>query len=287
VLFTVTKTTALASAVAIAVLWGSVASISAMNESLWLDELHSVWCATGTASQVAQRAHLGNQLSPYYWFLWIVGHLFGTAEAIWRAPSLIAWLISIATVACCLSSGRWLGCGCKSNSKNIASGSALWVLTLLALDRTQIFYATEARPYAILALIVFWSWLALAVWSELWFSESASRPSRKWIWWWLTWCGSICLSCWLQPIAILAVVAQGIYLFCLLLGWHAKVRWKQTVFEKAWPCLVATILFAIAMLPAMAEVAAIWDRHSLPSAQLVRSRARFCNCLLLKLWSLR
>ena len=60
------------------------------GESLWLDELHTAWCAHGSLSEVAQRAAIGNQSALFFWLEWLLVRIFGENELALRLPSLIA-----------------------------------------------------------------------------------------------------------------------------------------------------------------------------------------------------
>src|SRR6187549_386898 len=81
--------------------WMILAAITALaavlrlwqiNESLWVDELHTSWCVQGSIFDVAPRAADGNQSPLYFWLVWGVTRLFGESELTLRLPSLLAGL---------------------------------------------------------------------------------------------------------------------------------------------------------------------------------------------------
>jgi len=115
--------------------------IQQARESLWLDELHSAWCAGGDLPEVAPRAAIGNQSPLYFWLLWGQTQLYSQSELVLRGPSLIAGVLTLVAlywlVARTLRS-PWLGL------------LAAWLYALIPLAD---FYATEARPYALVTLI--------------------------------------------------------------------------------------------------------------------------------------
>jgi hypothetical protein len=119
-----------------------------LNECLWLDELHSAWCISGDWPDVAPRARIGNQSPLYFYLPKITATLCGPAEWSIRLPSLVAGLMLLPVVAGLI--GRWSG-----------STSAGWCAALLiAIDRNMIFYAQEARPYALVQLL---AWCHLGI----------------------------------------------------------------------------------------------------------------------------
>jgi hypothetical protein len=114
--------------------------IPPLRESLWLDELHTAWCALGPLDEVARRAAIGNQGPLFYWLEWLLANALGPSELSFRLISLISG--SLLPLALFLFARRW---------SFITAG--LVAAALIAFDSLSIFYATEARPYALLQLL--------------------------------------------------------------------------------------------------------------------------------------
>ena len=120
---------------------GAVLRLWQARESLWLDELHTAWCALGTPRQVTPRAMAGNQSPLFFWLEWLLVRALGPSELVLRLPSLVAGIALSAAVAWLIH--RWT--------------RAMWLAALaawlVAVDPKQIFFATEARPYALVELL--------------------------------------------------------------------------------------------------------------------------------------
>ena len=65
---------------AVLVLVGAALRVWQARESLWLDELHTAWCALGSLAEVAPRAMIGNQSPLFFWFEWLLVQGFGPSE---------------------------------------------------------------------------------------------------------------------------------------------------------------------------------------------------------------
>src|SRR4029453_3356644 len=74
----------------ILVLLGAALRVWRARESLWLDELHTAWCAMGPLSDVVPRATIGNQSPLFFWLEWLLVHILGASELAVRLPSLVA-----------------------------------------------------------------------------------------------------------------------------------------------------------------------------------------------------
>lgn len=127
------------------------------RESLWLDELHTAWVATGPWSEVVSRSAEGNQSPSFFAVEWLLVHVFGRSEIVLRLPGIVAsGLLAVAlySVVRSWTGARWL---------------ALLPVWLTAIDPQATYYGTEARPYAIVQL--------LAVLHVALFAELTDRPS--------------------------------------------------------------------------------------------------------------
>lgn len=128
-------------------LLGAIVAFSALlrlwqvRESLWVDELHTAWCASGPLAEVGARAAAGNQSPLFFWLEWLMTRLLGHSEIVLRLPSLIAG--TLLPVALFLVAGHWTR----------SAGVALVAAALAAVDANSIFYSTEARPYALVELL--------------------------------------------------------------------------------------------------------------------------------------
>jgi hypothetical protein len=126
---------------AVLVVLGAALRIWQAGESLWLDELHTAWCALGTLADVAPRAAIGNHSSLFFWLSWLAVQAFGPSELTVRLPSLVAG--SLLPAALWWLTLRW-------TRQPWLGVVAAW---LVVVDPIQIFYASEARPYALVQLL--------------------------------------------------------------------------------------------------------------------------------------
>jgi mannosyltransferase len=115
-----------------------------INESLWVDELHTSWCLQAGLEKVAQRAAEGNQSPLYFYLVWAVTRLLGESEFTLRLPSLLAGIA--------LPGMTWLLV--RQFGLNMRTEIAAFLAALLvSVDHISTFYATEARPYAFVELL--------------------------------------------------------------------------------------------------------------------------------------
>ncbi len=112
-----------------------------LGHSLWLDELHTAWTVSGSFAEVAPRARIGNQSPPFFYAEWGLARLFGLNEIALRSLSVGASTVFMALAAWAL--WRW-------TASRVATVA---VVAMLAVDRLFIFYAQDARPYAILHFV--------------------------------------------------------------------------------------------------------------------------------------
>ena len=256
-------------AVLAAAVWGWIGVAHSLSESLWLDELHSAWSASAPLGEVSSRAVRGNQLSPYFWLLWGLSQTFGNTEPVLRAPSIAAWLAAVAL------SGATLARLATCSGQRIV----LAALALVVCDRAQIFYATEARPYALLSLVALAAWYALAQWTEAaqWTevrcagSGTRDRPplgvGQTWFFWWLGWCGLNVAAFWLQPTALLSIAAQFVYLLALS-AFGGRLRLRSLARAPGyqgrlglWPVVAGGAILGVAMLPALRALSPVWEHR--------------------------
>src|SRR5437763_344046 len=79
--------------------------IQPLSESLWLDELHTAWCAVGPLDEVARRAAIGNQSPLYFWLEWFIVGILGPTELSLRLLSIAAG--SVLPIATFWMARRW------------------------------------------------------------------------------------------------------------------------------------------------------------------------------------
>ncbi len=176
---------------------GAVARFWQAGESLWLDELHTSWVVSGTFDEIARRARIGNQ-SPLYFYL-VRGStlLLGSNEMAIRLPSLMAGIGLMVAVG----SVMWRWCG-VAWAGWLAAG-------LVAVDHNMIFFAQEARPYALVQLV---AWLQLAA---FWRLQSTVRWRDR-----LLVTGGWVLMFYLHYTTLLLVTGE-------LLWWSAMQFWQR------------------------------------------------------------
>ncbi|CAK9068213.1 PMT_2 domain-containing protein [Durusdinium trenchii] len=123
------------------VLLGVTLRIHDLGHSLWLDELHTAWVVDGPLSEVAPRARIGNHSPAFFYVEWGIMRAFGLSELALRSLSVAASTAVMIVAAWAV--WRWTA----SSLATIATSG------LLAVDRLFIFYAQDARPYALLELV--------------------------------------------------------------------------------------------------------------------------------------
>ena len=115
---------------------------AAVGEPMWLDECHTAWAVdSDSPAIVASRAADGNQPPLYLLLVWAVTNVFGLTEFSLRLISLVAGsaMMIIASFWARSLTNRW--------------SAAILAAGLIAFDGQFIFYATEARCYALVQLI--------------------------------------------------------------------------------------------------------------------------------------
>lgn len=130
-----------------------------IRESLWVDELHTGWVVLGNWSELQGRAAAGNQTPAYFAMLKAIGDGLGRVTTVsLRLPSVISWALMIWVV---VNTIEWLGHDRGPPSSvatqprqpairmSVVMAMAVWLL----LDRTNVFYSIEARPYGWIALL--------------------------------------------------------------------------------------------------------------------------------------
>ncbi len=202
------------------------------NESLWLDELHTSWVVANAPADIALRARAGNQSPLYFYIVWGVTQLCGHSQWALRITSLVSGSVLMVAVAYLVR--RW--------TDSMASG--LLAALLLALNRDCIFFAQEARPYALVQLSAL---LHAAV-----FVAMLKRP---------TWAnrgffvlGAVWLF-YLHYTAFLFLMAEAICLVGLLLFGNMRIAYRRS------QAICDALLIALLLLPASSHLLIIAQRR--------------------------
>ncbi|MEO8394700.1 MAG: glycosyltransferase family 39 protein [Chloroflexota bacterium] len=171
------------------------------GQSLWNDEGNSFVQATRSISDIATNAALDIHPPGYYWILGGWRLLTGTSEFALRSLSAFASLLSVAFA---YTLGRRL----------FGWTAAITAAILIAVNTFSIYYAQEARMYALLAL-----WSAASLWALAGFLH---RPS---------WRCALALALfnaaglWTQYAFPFIMIAQGIVaVVWLMLGLRRSIR---------------------------------------------------------------
>lgn len=210
------------------------------DESLWLDELHTAWVVADGVQPLVPRAAAGNQSPLYFAGVWAVTRAVGFTEFGLRLPSILAGTALAAAV--CLLVVR--GTHCWS--------AGLLASALVALDRHCVFYAQEARPYALVQLV--------GLLHVLTFSCLVQRPRLALR---ATWIAAGAVLFYLHYTAALLFVAQLVY-YALWRGLRKLARqdspgayaWTQLAVDVA--CLGACLLPALPHLQEIAQRRQDW-----------------------------
>jgi hypothetical protein len=213
-------------------LFAAALRIHPLGESLWLDELHTAWCAVGPLDEVARRAAMGNQGPLFFWLEWLALGILGPSELSLRLVSLVSG--SLLPLAIFLFARRW---------KLEAAG--LIAAGLIAVDPLSIFYATEARPYAALQLLAI-AHVALT-------AELTSRSTRRLR---FAWIGVGVVMFWLHYTAGLIVLADGVFLLV------ARVVSPPEKRTSVVGVLVDLALVGLLCLPQLATVHAVFAHRA-------------------------
>ncbi|MFL5824966.1 MAG: glycosyltransferase family 39 protein [Thermoleophilaceae bacterium] len=204
-------------AVAAITLVGLLVRLPSFGDSLFGDELSAFYVVHGHG--LRETLHLvkaGNstELNPPLFFAlaWLSEKIFGSSTESLKLVSLIA---GTATIPLTFLLGR----------RTIGHATGLVAAVLTALCPFLIYYSTEARPYALLVLVLLLSTLALL----------QALDTGRWIWW--------------AAYALFTCAAMYThYTAVFLLG--AQFAWALVTHRDRWrPLVVATAAAAIAFLP--------------------------------------
>ncbi len=131
---------------------GMVLRIEAARDELWIDELISSWTVSGTLSDVAGRAEMGNCGPLYFWGLWLAKCCFGLGPWTLRLPSLVAGGVLLISIVLVVLQGT------RSLLAATCAGLAA------AIDQNFVFYGSEARVYALVQLLGVAQVIGFTIW---------------------------------------------------------------------------------------------------------------------------
>lgn len=247
-----------------------------MNESLWLDELHTSWSIAGEFDEVVSRSQQGNQ-TPFFATLlkgWTLGlgklglldrGSGGIVVTEWalRLPSLIAYCLSIVLFCQVVWTAgvRRVSLAGTSDSGVRQGGFVGLSIALLCLglsllyfglDRIQLFYATEARVYSLVQLLSFVGWLLVFTqytWSK---GEVNSRRDVVLLVAWFV----VALSLiHLHLVSVIVVIWQAGILSVARLGIRNQSRGGVVLF------IGLALASALACLPLVWDYLYVWERR--------------------------
>ena len=217
--------------VVLAVLVGSALRIQSLTESLWLDELHTAWVATGEFHEIVDRAQIGNQ-SPFYPALvWLTTRTFGENECAVRLLSLVAGVALIVTSF--LFMDRW----CHAP---LLGGLVAW---LVAIDPQSIFFSQEARAYA---WVQWFGVLQIAAFATVLENDTWRRRA--------TWIATTITLFYLHYTSLLILVGEAFF-------WLARKAINQHARSDFAARLVDVGLMLLATVPAWSHLWAITGRR--------------------------
>jgi len=202
------------------------------GESLWVDELHTSWVVAADWSSVAARARAGNQSPLYFYLVWCVVQLFGHDEWTLRLISLVA------------GSGLIMAAGALVRRWSGEATAGLLAALLVAVHRDCIFYAQEARPYALLQVS--------AVGHAALFVVLVQRPTR------LVRAGFVLGAAWLFHLHYTSFLFLLAELVCLVVWWCSPRRRAGYGVGAA---VVDALSIGLLMLPAAGHVSQIVERR--------------------------
>ncbi len=203
----------------------------AVQESLWIDELHTAWVATGPWHELYRRAAIGNQTVVFFGIEWWLIRALGAQDWVLRLPSLIASLVAALAIFF------------LARQATQRTDWAFVCLLIAATDGHAVFFGTEARPYALVLLMAVLHVAALWRWSK------ANRSGYALAWWIIT-----------GVLMFHLHVANSWYL-----AWEIAVvlvaAWKRQCLVRTlwWVLLKVTVLLASALL-CFRTVTLVWER---------------------------
>lgn len=230
----------------------AILSVASFHESLWVDELHTSWTISGEFSEIASRAQAGNQSPLYFWALKLWTEMLGPADWILRLPSWFASVAVVGLATAIVLPGRTRDEVSGPISRLFTGRRVLCCLAIglwFGLDRIQTFYASEARVYALLQLVVLIGWASAVR------APGASKFAA------CVWCLASVVAVALHIVSLVAVVWQMVVIVACQLKRPAdssKVVQHQSRWL-AWWLAIAIVIVAAAIQLWFAF--GVWERR--------------------------
>lgn len=201
------------------------------QESLWIDELTSWWLANHSGLGAMLRTVADYDTNPplYYAILYVWVRLFGAAEYSLRTVSVVVGSLSIPLL---FVLGRRL----------FGPTVALLATLLFAVAPFHVYYSQEVRMYALLAILVLGSYVALA---------NLMRAPRS-VLWFLLYVASSSFCLYAHYYGLFALFAQGLWVI-------VTARLRERRFLVAWGA--AQGLVALAFLPWVSALIRAGPQH--------------------------
>lgn len=193
---------------------GVAIRVAILDQSLFADELSTYWVvSTNGLGGVISTVHGDAEITPPLVFVasWLSTQIDLTKEML-RLPSLLA---GVATIPVIYLLGR----------RTVAQPAALVAAALTTLSPFMIYYATEARSYALMMFFVTLSTLAMLLAVD-------SRRTR----WWVLYAACSCAAVYTHYTSVFALGAQALWLL-----------WAHPEARKA--AILANLAAAAAFLP--------------------------------------
>lgn len=197
------------------------------RDELWIDEYITAWTVADSWEVAGERAKFSHQAPLYTGLIYGVTGLAGLNPAALRGPSLVCGMLLVILCA-------WLAWRLTK-----LRSAAILAAFLAAIDPDFVFYASEARPYALVQLLGAGG--AICVWK--WFSQATEGNGRA--------IASV------RPLVVFTTTSiAGFYLHfthliaitCqLIAGWAVALRLRKG--WRGW--LVVTVIFGAASIPGL------------------------------------
>ncbi len=233
---------------------GVVFRAVAADDYLWLDEQHTAWVAKADLADVAQRAAAGNQTPLFFYGCWAAIKCFGQSALSLRLPSLLCGLALMTIVPLVIY------------RRTLCAASLLVVTVFFLFDYDTVFYASEARPYAMVQLLGVIQAASFFGWINQIFSSTDRQRQRTGLG--LATAVLAAIIFYTHPTGMLLMVAELIFVVGLCL-----VRWQYPMAK----LLTVAGLCAALILPGVLMISFVWQRRENWSA--VSDPNKVCNGL--------